>query len=216
MLKAVGKRGYILDIAHIAASEPASPEAPEAHIAAGTNQDTPLLQKIFDAFPSGALLLAADGRQIATNEQMALLLGIPRAELDAEAFTRLTGIALDAVGVEQEMRQVLDYPPGLEVIVRLCPLEAEEGGVFIVARQAGEAQESMQAQALFQEELFAGLQAHLVKPLMRIEQFLGNPDSSGLAQARAALERVNWFLGDLFLAQKTGIVPIDIEDYEER
>ena len=73
---------------------------------------------------------------------MALLLGIPRAELDAEAFTRLTGIALDAVGLEQEMRQVLDYPPGLEVIVRLCPLEAEEGVVFIVARQAGEALES--------------------------------------------------------------------------
>jgi PAS domain-containing protein len=214
VLKTAGKRGYILDMAQNLA-EPDFPVNSETEINAAFDLELPaILVNVLDAFPSGILILGVDGRQIVANEQMAVLLDIPRVDLDGDTFTRLTGVDLAAVALEHEISQVLDYPRGVEVIIRPCLLTEQVSGVFIIARQIEEVSELVQAQALFQEELFEGLRGQLVNPLLSIEGFLENPDVANLAQARGALERINWFLGDLFLAQKNGMNPIDEKDHK--
>ena len=217
-LKQASQRGYLLDLEEVgAAVEAASPAGPIAGQAAQAGTGAVCLPKVpeglglffpdlgisledlVETLPFGVVLLRADGALELANERAAQWLGIPLQDLDGATFEMATGVNPGLVtGGATAISFFLKVPRPLELSLHTCGL-AGEAAVLIVVRDAAVQEQVSRMQAQVQEQLFARIGREVVEPLGLIEQFLENPDSKALGQARAALEQINWFLQDFLL-----------------
>ena len=104
----------------------------------------------------------------------------------------------------------LHGPEAVEVSLHPATLDSGDA-VLAVLRDVSLQEEVSQLLGEVQEELFSRLNREMVGPLNLIEQFLNRPDAQALAQARSAMEQINWFLRDYFLRGSTGMDPEEDE-----
>lgn len=229
VVRAAGARGYMLD-AGVAApaqqaqaglpEDPGPAAAPPAPAYAAIDMSGGLAalfpgadvsaQALIESLPFGVVVLRASGALEMANQLGARWLGIPLAEVDGATFEIATGVNPLAV--------VGGYPISFSlrgsavVEVSLYPATLDSGdAVLAVVRDVSLQEEVSQMQADVQEELFSRLNEEMVGPLNLIAQFLDQPGARALAQARAAMEQINWFLRDYYLRGNPGTDPDEEE-----
>ena len=226
-LKPAGSRGYALDLESVVVNE--APEKvltlPGETLVAQQDVLPPepfpedlidFPEDLVDVLPFGVILLHAGGSLEFANRRAADWLGLPADELDAAGFARITGF--DPLQVPEGGSVVsfsLKEPRALEISMHPCSL-AIEPAVLIILQDVSLQQEVARVLSRLQEELFVRLHGEMVEPLLLIQQFLEDPDTAQLGQARAALEQINLFLEEFFLTGKNGTTPpVSEEDDEE-
>ena len=219
-LESAGSRGYVLDLESVVVNE--APEKvltlPGETLVAQQDVLPPesFPEDLVDVLPFGVILLHAGGSLEFANRRAADWLGLPADELDAAGFARITGF--DPLQVPEGGSVVsfsLKEPRALEISMHPCSL-AIEPAVLIILQDVSLQQEVARVLSRLQEELFVRLHGEMVEPLLLIQQFLEDPDTAQLGQARAALEQINLFLEEFFLAGKNAsTAPASEEDDEE-
>jgi len=167
-------------------------------------------QSLIESLPFGIVVLRASGALEMANTRGAQWLGISLADVDGATFELATGVdPLAAVG-GHPVSFSLHGPVAVEV--GLYPAMLESGdAVLAVLRDVSLQEEVSRLQGEVQEELFSLLNKEMVGPLNQIEQFLNHPDARALAQARGAMEQINWFLRDFYLRGNPGTDPDEDE-----
>lgn len=154
---------------------------------------------LMEALPFGLIVLQPTGALELANERAAVLLGLPRRELDGATFELVTGVnPLAALDRDEPLTFSLIEPRTLEITLQGRRLAAGTA-ILILLRDVSLLEEVSRIQAEVQEELYDRLMAEMIDPLVAIERFLERPDADGLVQARVAMEQVNWFLQEFFL-----------------
>ncbi len=194
-LKALGQRGYVLDLSEV--PEKPVPSTGRKPAAGGNARDRaaePGAATWLEDLPFGLALLRADGTLYQVNELALTWMGIPRAEFDGAAFARATGVdPCQVLASGRPLAFTRRLPSALEVEVRPCPAK----GVLIVVQDISMREELARIQAGFQEAFFNRLRQDFVEPLEVLEQFLENPAHRELGIARAAVEQMRWILAGL-------------------
>jgi PAS domain-containing protein len=196
LLEKAGQRGYALALSDEWTATQASKVLALPVLGAPA---PPEAAELIEMLPFGVLLLSGDGRPVLANERAHQWLEAAPGELDGETFAAITGFAPDLVlEGEDKVFFVLQQPRSLSVSMHACCVEGARG-VLIVIEETSLLEETVQAQAYLQEELFNQLRAEVVGPVEAIRAFMENPCGQGLGQARAALERVGDFLETFLL-----------------
>jgi len=154
---------------------------------------------LIEALPFGLMVLLPTGAREMANQRAAVMLGVAPGQLDGATFELVTGVnPLAALDIAVPLAFSLTEPRSIEI--NLCGHHLPSGNVIIILlRDVSLLEEVSQIQSEVQEELFRRLQAEVVDPLEMVERFLEKPDTDGLAQARIAMEQINWFLQEFFL-----------------
>lgn len=163
---------------------------------AGGSLDHPGL---VEALPFGLLVVRPSGAAEVVNHRAAEMLGVPLADLDGQAFERITGVDPAAALDHDEPHSFsLIEPSAVEITLHRRELTSGTA-VLILLRDVSLLEEVSHIQAEVQEELYGRLREGLVQPLARIEEFLEDPGQAGLVRSRLAMEQINGFLKEFFL-----------------
>jgi len=214
VLKEAGQRGYALDLEGRGAEaveveaipdEREEGEGTETEAVAAPEGSPLQTEELREPRPSlGLLLLRADGQPELVDEQAACWLGLPREELNAAAFEAITGIDPGLMlGGAPKICFTLQEPHPLTVTLQTCALGGDSG-VLITLQDAALHVEMAAIHAHVQEELFTRCSDEMVEPMLLIQQFLDDPDTGDLGQARAAMEHINGFLEEFLLNSPGG------------
>ena len=161
------------------------------------------ISDLVESLPFGVVVFQENGVLEIANSIAASWLGISMRDLDGATFEMATGVnPLLVVDGETPVSFSLTAPHAVEIGMSRCILTAGPA-VLIVIRDVSLQEEVTRVQRLHQEEIFERMREEMVDPLIMIEQFLEHPDPSGLIQARAAMEQINWLLPEFFLGKRS-------------
>jgi PAS domain-containing protein len=156
---------------------------------------------LIEKLPFGMMVLLPTGAREMANRRAADMLGVAPEQLDGATFEMLTGVnPLAALETSTPLSFSLTAPRPLEVTLQGHRLPSGSV-ILILLRDVSLLEEVSKIQAEVQEELFQRLKTEMVDPLAMVERFLESPDADKLVQARIAMEQINWFLQEFFLAR---------------
>lgn len=156
---------------------------------------------LIEKLPFGMVVLLPTGAREMANRRAADMLGVAPEQLDGATFEMLTGVnPLAALETSTPLSFSLTAPRPLEVTLQGHRLPSGSV-ILILLRDVSLLEEVSKIQAEVQEELFQRLKTDMVDPLAMVERFLESPDVDKLAQARIAMEQINCFLQEFFLAR---------------
>jgi len=108
---------------------------------------------------------------------------------------------LSVLAAETSLSFSLTEPQPLEITLQPHRLAAGEV-ILIFLRDVALLEEVSRMQADVQEELYGQMREQMVDPLSMIEAFLEKPDTTGLVEARFAMEQINAFLRNHYLSRR--------------
>ncbi len=157
---------------------------------------------LLDVLPFGVIVLHPSGALELANLEAGRLLDVPIEHLDGASFEMATGVnPLSVLAAETSLSFSLTEPQPLEITLQPHRLAAGEV-ILIFLRDVALLEEVSRMQADVQEELYGQMREQMVDPLSMIEAFLEKPDTTGLVEARFAMEQINAFLRNHYLSRR--------------